>query len=252
MVAPLAVMAAVLGLWELYVDLGGVAPIVLPSPHAIAVSLWVDRGTLWSNFLVTAEEVLLGIAAGVVVALALATAIHFSRTLRQAVYPLLIATQAVPIVMLAPLLVFWLGFGLLPRLATIAVVTFFPVVVTTLAALETVDPELLKLFRTLDASRAQCFLRVEFPSALPGLFTGAKLAAVFSVIGAFLAEQTGSTSGLGYLFTIDDAQSLAAEAFAAIAILSAFAIAMFLILGAAERYALPWASGPHHSQRGTQ
>lgn len=252
MVAPLAVMAAVLGLWELYVDLGGVAPIVLPSPHAIAASLWVDRGTLWSNFLVTAEEVLLGIAAGVVVALALATAIHFSRTLRQAVYPLLIATQAVPIVMLAPLLVFWLGFGLLPRLATIAVVTFFPVVVTTLAALETVDPELLKLFRTLDASRVQCFLRVEFPSTLPGLFTGAKLAAVFSVIGAFLAEQTGSTSGLGYLFTIDDAQSLAAEAFAAIAILSAFAIAMFLILGAAERYALPWASGPHHSQRGTQ
>ena len=248
LLAPLAVVAAALGAWELYVDLGGVAPIVLPAPHAIAVAMYTGRAQLWSNFLVTAEEVLLGIAAGVSVALVLAVAIHLSQTLRQAVYPLVIASQAIPIVMLAPLLIFWLGFGLLPRLATIAVVTFFPVVVTTLAALEAVDPELVKLFRTLDASRAQCFLRVELPSALPGLFTGAKLAAVYSVIGAYLAEQTGSSSGLGYLFTIDDAQSLAAQAFAAIAILSIFAIALFTILAAAERYALPWA---YQSRKGT-
>lgn len=248
LLAPLAVVAAALGAWELYVDLGGVAPIVLPSPHAIAVALYTGRRMLWSNFLVTAEEVLLGIGAGMTVALALAVAIHFSATLRRAVYPLLVASQAIPIVMIAPLFLIWLGFGLLPKLAIIALVTFFPVVVTTLAALDAVDPELLKLFRTLDASRAQCFARVELPSALPGLFTGAKLAAVYSVIGAVFAEQSGSSSGLGYMFTIDDAQSLAAQAFAAVVILSIFAIALFSILAAAERLALPWA---YQSRKGT-
>ena len=137
----------------------------------------------------------------------------------------------------------WLGFGLLPKLAIIALVTFFPVVVTTMAALETVDPELLKLLRTFDASRVQAFRRVELPSALPGVFTGAKLAAVFSVIAAVFAEQSGSSSGLGlgYLFTIDNSQFLEADAFAAVAVLSIFAMAMFAILAVAERRLLPWA-----------
>jgi len=248
LLAPLAVVAAALGAWELYVVLGGVPPVVLPAPHAIAVATYTGRATLWSNFLVTAREVLLGIGVGMVVALVLAVAIHFSRTVRQAVYPLLVASQAIPILMIAPLFLIWLGFGLVPKLGIIALVTFFPVVVTTLAALEAVDPEFLKLFATLDASRAQCFLRVELPSALPGLFTGAKLAAVYSVIGAVFAEQSGASAGLGYLFTIDSAQSLEAQAFAAVAILSIFAIALFLILAAAERYALPWA---HQSRKGT-
>ncbi len=243
LLAPVAVVMALLGAWELYVDLGGVDPLVLPSPHAIASALYTDRGTLWSNFLATAKEVLLGIAAGVLVALVLAVGIHFSRTLRHAVYPLLVASQAIPIVLVAPVFLIWLGFGLLPKLAIIALVTFFPVVVTTMAALETVDPELLKLLRTFDASRVQAFRRVELPSALPGVFTGAKLAAVFSVIAAVFAEQSGSSSGLGlgYLFTIDNSQFLEADAFAAVAVLSIFAMAMFAILAVAERRLLPWA-----------
>jgi ABC-type nitrate/sulfonate/bicarbonate transport system permease component len=248
LLAPVAVVVALVGIWELYVDLGGVDPLVLPPPHAIASALYTDRSILWSNFLVTAKEVLLGIVAGVVVALVLAGGIHFSRTLRQAVYPLLVASQAIPIVLVVPVLMIWLGFGLLPKLAVIALVTFFPIVVTTMAALDTVDPELLKLLRTFDASRAQAFRRVELPAALPGLFTGAKLAAVFSVIAAVFAEQSGSSSGLGYLFTIDDSQFLAAEAFAAVAILSLFAIALFAILSVAERHALPWA---YQSSKGT-
>ncbi len=248
LLAPAAVVLVLLGIWEIYVDLGGVDPLVLPPPHAIASAMYDDRSTLWSNFIVTAEEVLLGILAGVVVALVLAVGIHFSRTLRRAVYPLVVASQAIPIVLVAPVFLIWLGFGLLPKLAIIALVTFFPVVVTTMAALETVDPELLKLLRTFDASRLQAFRRVELPAALPGVFTGAKLAAVFSVIGAVFAEQSGSSSGLGYLFTIDDSQFLAAEAFAAVAVLSIFAIALFAILAVAERRLLPWA---YQSPKGT-
>jgi putative hydroxymethylpyrimidine transport system permease protein len=241
---PLLLVVALLGIWELYVDLGGADPLVLPAPHAIASALYTDRGTLWSNFLVTAQEVVLGIIVGVVIALVLSTGIHFSAILRRAVSPLLIASQAIPIVLIAPLFLVWLGFGLLPKLAIIALVTFFPVVVTTRAALERVDPDLIKLMRTLDASRLEVFRRVELPASLPGLFTGAKLAAVFSVIAAVFAEQAGSNSGLGYLFTIADSQLLAPEAFAAVAVLSAFAIAMFALLAVAERRALPWAYQP--------
>lgn len=241
LVPPLIVIAALLGVWELYVDLGGADPLVLPPPHAIAQSLYSARGILWSNFLVTAEEVLLGIAVAVIAALALALTIHFSRTLRRALYPLLVASQTVPIPIVAPVLVLWLGFGLLPKLSIVALVAFFPIVVTTLAGLESVDPDLIKLMRTFDASTARIFREVELPAALPGLFTGAKLGAVFAVIGAVFAESAGANSGLGYLFTVSQSQFLMAQAFACVAVLSAFAIALFALLSVAERVALPWA-----------
>src|SRR6185312_4104193 len=166
----LVVIVALLGLWELYVDLGNVDPIILPSPHAIAQSLFHDRALLWSNFLVTAEEVVLGILVAAVAALALASAMHFFVTVRRAIYPLLIASQTIPIPMLAPVLVLWLGFGILPKLVVIALVSFFSIVVTTLAGFASVDPDLIKLMRTFDMPRRRVFLSVELPSALPGVF----------------------------------------------------------------------------------
>jgi len=129
---PALLVLALLGAWELYVDLGGVDPLVLPAPHAVASSLYDDRSLLWNNFLVTAKEVLLGSALAVFLGFALSVAIRFSSTLRAAVYPLLIGSQAVPVVIIAPVLVLWLGFGLVPKLVVIVLVSFFPVVVTTL------------------------------------------------------------------------------------------------------------------------
>jgi len=241
---PVALLVFVIGLWELYVDLGGADPLILPPPHAVAKALYTDRSLLWSNFLVTAQEVLLGVAVAALAALALAIAIHFSRTLRGAVYPLLVASQALPIPMVAPVLVLWLGFGILPKLGVIALVSFFPIVVTTLAGLAAVDPELLKLMRTFDAPRLRTFRHVELPSALPGLLTGAKIAVVVAVIGAYLAELAGSNSGLGYLFQQSEAQLLMPRAYAAVLILSAFAIVLFALLTLAERSIVPWAYQP--------
>ena len=149
----LALLAVLIGAWELFVDTGGAGPLILPSPHAVAASLYDDRALLWSNFLVTAEEVLLGILVAAVAALALAVAMRFSDTVRRAVYPLLIASQTIPIPMLAPVLVLWLGFGLLPKLIVVALVSFFSIVVTTLAGFAAVDAELIKLMRTFDATR---------------------------------------------------------------------------------------------------
>jgi putative hydroxymethylpyrimidine transport system permease protein len=238
---PLLVVLVLLGIWELYVDLGGADPLILPAPHAIAQSLYDDRSLLWSNFLVTAQEVLLGILVAAVAALLLATAMHFFATVRQPIYPLLIASQTIPIPMLAPVLILWLGFGILPKLVVIALVSFFPIVVTTLAGFAAVDPELLKLMRTFDAPRRRVFWSIELPTALPGVFTGAKIAVIVAVIGAVFAEQSGASSGLGYLFEQSIPQLLTARAYAAVVVLSAFAILLFAVLTLAERLATPWA-----------
>ena len=243
----LALLAALIGAWELYVDLGGVNSLILPAPHAVASSMYDDRGLLWSNFLVTAEEVLLGILVAAAAALLLATVMHFSVTVRRAVYPLLVASQTIPIPMIAPVLVLWLGFGMLPKLIVIALVSFFSIVITTLAGFASVDPELLKLVRTFDMSRRRTFVAIELPWALPGVFTGAKIAVIVAVIGAVFAEQSGANSGLGYVFTQAIPQLLTARAFAAVVILSLFAIALFCLLTLLERLTVPWA---HASQIG--
>lgn len=240
----LVLLLALIGIWELYVDLGGADPLILPPPHDVAKALYTDRSLLWSNFLVTAEEVLVGIIVAAVAALALAIAIHFSRTLRRAIYPLLIGSQAVPIPVFASVLILWLGFGFAPKLLVVALVSFFPIVVTTLAGLAAVDPDLLKLLRTFDSPRARTFRHVEFPSALPGVMTGAKIAVAVAVIGAVFAELAGSNSGLGYIYQQSQNQLLMPRAYAAVFVLAAFAILLFALLSLAERLALPWAYRP--------
>ncbi|HWC85765.1 MAG TPA: ABC transporter permease [Solirubrobacteraceae bacterium] len=245
----LLILLALFGAWELYVDLGAVDALILPPPHQVAQALYEDRSLLWSGFLVTAQEIVFGILLAAAASLALAVSLHLSRTLRRALYPLLVASQAIPIVILAPLLVLWLGFGFGPKLIVIAIVCFFPIVVTTLDALAAVDPDLVKLMRTFDSTRARTFRHVELPASLPGLFTGMKIAVVFAPIGAVFAEQAGSNSGLGYVFQQAIPQLLTARAYAAVFILAMFAIALFALLTLAERLLLPWAYEPRGESR---
>ena len=232
---------ALLGGWELYADLGGIDQFLLPAPSDVAASLWTDRGLLWDNFTVTAGEVLLGIAVSLAAGVALALAIHLSRTLRRATYPLLVASQTIPIVIVAPLLVAWLGYDLGPKLAIVGLICFFPVVVTTLDGIAGVDPDLRKLMRTLDASRLQTLRHVEAPAALPALLSGAKIAVTVAVIGAVLAEQAGSSDGLGHLILQSIPQFETARSWAAVVVLAAFAIVLFGALALAERRLVPWA-----------
>jgi putative hydroxymethylpyrimidine transport system permease protein len=239
-----AIVLALLGAWELYADLSRIDPAILPAPRAVAKALWVDRGLLWDNLTVTAGEVLLGILLAGVAGFVLPVTLHLSLPLRRSVYPLLVVSQVIPVVLIAPLLVVWLGFGIAPKLVIIGLVCFFPIVVTTLDALARVDPELPKLMRTLDASRLRVLRHVELPAALPGLFSGAKVAVTFAPIGAVFAELAGSSSGLGHLVQQAIPQLLTARAYAAVLILSAFAIALFGLLTLAERLLLPWAHQP--------
>jgi putative hydroxymethylpyrimidine transport system permease protein len=237
----LLLFLALIGAWQAYTAISGIDSFILPSPADVGTALWDDRSLLWSNFVVTAEEMLLGIALAVAVALILAFAMHFAKPVRRATYPLLIGSQTIPIPMVAYLLVLWLGFDLTPKLVIVALVSFFPIVVTTLDGLAGVDPDLRKLMRTLDASRWQTFRRVELPTALPGLLSGAKIAVAVSAIGAVLAEFAGSSEGLGHLLIQAVPQFETARAWAAVVVLSLFAVALFATLTLAERRLVPWA-----------
>ena len=241
MIRPLALLLALFGAWELYADLGGVDEFLLPAPSDIASALYTDRSLLLDNLRVTAGEIGLGILVAVGVGIICALAIHLSPTLRKTTYPLLVASQTIPIVIVAPVLVAWLGFDLAPKLAIIGLICFFPVVVTTLDGLAGVDPEQHKLMRTLDATRWQRLRHLELPAALPGLLSGAKIAVAVAVIGAVLAEQAGSSDGLGHLIQQALPQFETARAYAAVFLLSLLAIALFGALSLAERRLLPWA-----------
>jgi putative hydroxymethylpyrimidine transport system permease protein len=235
-----AVVLALLGGWEAYARLSGIDSFVLPAPDQVASALWDDHSLLWHNLLVTGEEVGLGVLLALAVGFALAVAIHFWRPIRRGVYPLLVASQAVPVVIVAPLLLVWFGFGITPKLLIITLVCFFPVVVTTLDALAAVDPDQLKLLRTLDASRWQAFRFAEMPAALPAALSGAKIAVAVAVIGAVFAEYAGSSDGLGHLMLQAIPQLETARAYAAVALLAAFAVTLFAALTLAERRLVTW------------
>ncbi len=241
----LLLAGALLGGWEGYADLGGVQEQVLPAPHAVAAALWNNVSLVFHNFTVTAEEVVLGLALALGAGLALAVALHLSPLLRRAVYPLAVGSQAVPVPVIGVLLVFWWGFGIFPKLVVIALICFFPVLVTTVDGLAAVDPDQPKLLRTLDASRWQAFRFAELPAALPAALSGARIALAVGVIGAFIAETstptTAAYAGLGREIITDAGGFQTARAYAATAVLIAFAVACFYALALAQRRLAPWA-----------
>jgi ABC-type nitrate/sulfonate/bicarbonate transport system permease component len=244
--APLAIVVAGLGAWELaarwdlLADALSIQPFLIPAPSDIAEALWDDRELLAEDGWVTLKEVVLGFALAVAAGVLFAVPLHLSETLRRALYPLLVASQTIPIIVIAPILVVWFGFGIGPKLVIIALICFFPITVNTLDGLRAVDPDLTKLMRTLDASRWQTFLRVEAPTALPYFFSGAKVAVAVAVIGAVFGEWAGSDAGLGHLMLQASAQLLTARLFAAVVVLSAFAICLFWLLSALERRVAWW------------
>jgi putative hydroxymethylpyrimidine transport system permease protein len=243
---PAVLIALLLGLWQLACSLGVIADALdlesylVPSPTEIAASLWENRGLLAENAWVTLREILLGIAAALVVGVSFAVLMHRWRVLRDAAYPLVVASQTIPVVVIAPILVVWFGYGITAKIVIVALVCFFPITVNTLDGLRSVDPEAVKMMRSLGASRWQRFRRVEAPAALPSLFTGIKIAVVFAPIGAVFAEWAGSSSGLGHLIQSDTADYLVDRQFASVAVLSALALALIGLTSLAQRRVVTW------------
>jgi len=250
---PILLVVALLAAWELYADARGGYGVLLPSVHGVADALGGNAGLIGQDLAATARVVALGLLLALALGLACAIAIHFSRLARDAAYPLLVGSQAIPVAVLAPLLVFWWGFGVLPKLFVVVLICFFPIVVTTVDGLAAVDPDQLKLLRTLGASRWQAFRFAELPAALPAALSGARIAVAVAVIGAVIAEIStpGTSAGLGHEIQLDLSFATApatARAWAATSVLFAFALACFYAFGLAQRRLAPWttrARGSH-------
>jgi putative hydroxymethylpyrimidine transport system permease protein len=245
-VLPVAVIAALIGLWQIAASSGWLAealnlePILVPSPAEVGDALWSNRSVLWENTWVTLREILIGIAFGVLAGLALAVAMRFSRLLRDAVYPLAVASQAIPIVVIAPILVIWFNYGIWPKVIIVALAVFFPITVSTLEGFRSVDPEAVKMMRTLDASRWAIFRRVEAPTALPFTFTGARVAVAVAPIVALFAELAGSNAGLMLLITQANNSFREDLVFAAATVLALIGVLLVGLTALAQRLVITW------------
>jgi ABC-type nitrate/sulfonate/bicarbonate transport system permease component len=233
-------LALFIAAWQAVASIHGVDNLTLASPVETWHSLRVDRALLISNMWVTLEEVLLGLGIALVAGAGSAILMHMYRPLRDAAYPLLVASQAIPIVVLAPLFVLAFDYGIGPKLAIVALICFFPITVNVLDGLRSVDPELLKLMRSLRASRFATLVKVELPASLPFLFSGLRVAATVSVIGAVFGEWAGADKGLGRLVLLGNNQLQTPRVYAGVVILTLMALALFALVTLAERVAVPW------------
>ncbi len=226
--------------WQGVASLDSVDDLTLASPVETWDALRSDWELLRENALVTLTEVLLGLGIAAVCAMALALTMHLVRPLRDAAYPLLVASQAIPIVVLAPIFVLAFDYGTGPILAIVALICFFPITVNLLDGLRSVEPDLLKLMRSLGASRLRTLRSVELPSSLPFLFSGLKVAATVSVIGAVFGEAAGAEEGLGRLVLLGNNQLQTPRVYAGIVLLTLMAVSLFALVALIERLACPW------------
>lgn len=237
---PAAIVVLALVAWEAGVRVFDVQRWLLPPPSAIADELLESRDLLLKHTWVTLKEVIIGFTLALAVGVGLAVSIAYSRIMERAVYPFVIASQTVPVIVIAPLLLIWIGYGIWPKVIVVVLISFFPIVVNTVDGLKSADPDMLNMMRTLGASRWKLFSKVQAPSSLPFLFSGVRVAIAVSVIGAVIGEWVGASAGLGYLMTRSAPQFLTDRVFAAIFLLSVMGITLFALVVVAERYAVPW------------
>jgi putative hydroxymethylpyrimidine transport system permease protein len=239
---PVLVVLVIAGIWDLVIHLGNVQDYIFPSVENVFRSLFRNWSSVLASALwVTFQEMLFGFLIAIVVAVLFAVGLHSSATLRTAIYPLLIGSQAVPIVVIAPILAIIFGYSITPKLIVVAITCFFPIVVSLVDGLASIDPDLIKVMRTLDGSRLATLWRVEAPGALPSFFSGLRIAAVYAPIGAVFGEFAGSQNGLGYVL-IQAVPQLATDlVFAAVFLLTVLSIILFVALTLLERICCPWA-----------
>ena len=185
---PAALILVAFGIWEVAVRLFSIARWLLPPPSSIGAELLESRNLLLRHTLVTLEEVVLGFALALMIGIALAAAIAYSKIVERVAYPFVIASQTVPVIVIAPLLLIWIGYGIWPKVIMVVLISFFPIVINTVDGLKSADPDMLNMMRTLGASRWQLFTKVQAPSSVPFLFSGIRVAIALSVIGAVIGE----------------------------------------------------------------
>jgi len=236
-----ALVAGLLLAWEAYVRLAGVEPVVLPSPTRILGALWDYRDDAVRHALPTLLETVVGFLLAVVLAIVAAVLMDRTPVVRRAVEPLLVTSQTIPIVALAPLFLLWFGFGLLPKVLIVVLVTFFPIVVSLLDGFRTASVDASDLLRSYGATDWQAFRKLRWPIALPAFFTGLRISVVYAVIGAVFGEYVGAREGLGIWMQLSQNSFRTDLVFAAIVVTSAISLVLYWAVGLIRRATIPCA-----------
>jgi NitT/TauT family transport system permease protein len=238
-VYPAVSVAIIIGLWEAVVRVAGVNPTLLPPPSAIFRSLVESRAALLPYSEVTLIEILVGFAIGVAAGMPLGALIVFNEPARRAIYPLLVASQMVPKVAVAPLFVVWFGTGLPSKFFVAFLISFFPIVVATALGLQSVDPDMVKLFRSMGSGRLFTFTRLRLPAALPSIFAGLKVAMSLAVVGSIVGEFVAANTGLGYFLLFANGQLDTPAVFAGLFVLTAMGVILYFLIELIERLLVP-------------
>jgi NitT/TauT family transport system permease protein len=239
-VIPLLAVVAVVLLWAALVRAFAIPDYLLPAPQVVAARMAKDWFVLWRNGTYTLLSVLTGFAASIAIGVPIAFAIVLSRGIERVTMPFLVMSQTIPKVAIAPILVVWLGFGILPKIAIVFLISFFPIVVSTVVGLKSVETDMIDLVRAMGGNTAKIMLRVRAPSALPQMFAGLKIAVCLAVVGAIVGEFVGSDRGLGYLLLTSTGTLDGPLIWAALIVLIAMGMTLFAIVSFVERLAIPW------------
>ena len=239
-IAPIVLLVALLGIWELAVRLFHVPAYILPPVSRVIAVFFTRFPTLWPHAVTTMAEIVLGMLLGGAGGFALGTALFYSKTLERALYPLIIGSQMLPVFAVAPLLIVWLGYGLWPKVVVAALIAFFPVTISARDGLGAASADLVDLFRSLGANRWQIFHKLRLPAAAPALLSGGKVAVTLSVVGATIGEWIGARQGLGYLMLQSNALLRVDLVFAAILCLTLIGLLLFAAFRIIERRLLRW------------
>jgi NitT/TauT family transport system permease protein len=243
---PLAVLAVLFAGWWFVAWREMVPAYLIPAPGAVWETMVEDWAMLLEHTWVTTLETILGFLLATVIGVATAVLLVYSRTAEKALYPLILFAQVIPKIAIAPILVVWFGFGLTPKIVLAVLIAFFPVVVSAVAGLRSVDPELLELSATMGASRWKTFRKIRFPGALPHLMSGLKVAVTLAVVGAVVGEFVGADRGLGYVLLLASGNLDSALLFADLILMSLIGVVLFVLVEFSERLLIPW----HASRRG--
>ncbi len=236
----LITLIGLIALWQLIVWLTGVPNFILPGPWRVAVALIERWDLLLGQAAITAAEILAGMILGVVLGMMSGALLVQFAVARRWLLPLLIASQAVPVFAIAPLLVLWLGYGMASKIAMATLVIFFPVAIAFFDGLRRADPAWLDLARTMNAPRGAMLWQIRVPAALPTLASGVRVAAAIAPIGAVIGEWVGASAGLGYLMTHSLARAQTDVAFAALIVLTGLGLALYFAVDAILRALIPW------------
>ena len=242
---PIVFLAVVIVLWWLVTAQGWVQPYIIPAPSDTWAAFTENAEYLLQHTWVTTYETLIGFAIAGVAGLLVAVIMVYSKGLEKTFYPVILFAQVIPKIAIAPLFIVWLGFGAAPKILVAVLMAFFPVVISGLAGLRSVDPEILQLVSTMGASRLKVLFKVRLPAALPELLSGLKVAATLAVTGAVVGEFVGANEGLGYVILQANGILDTAMLFAALIIMSVMGVVLFAIIQVAEKFLIPW----HASRR---